>query len=40
MDDLVTITCDKCGMSKDYNEGEQFVMGYSKLGIFLCLVYL
>jgi hypothetical protein len=27
MDDLVTITCDNCGISKDYNEGEQFTDG-------------
>ena len=27
MDDLVTITCDNCGMSKNYKEGEQFTDG-------------
>ena len=27
MDDLVTITYYNCGMSKDYDEGEQFTDG-------------
>jgi len=27
INDLVTITCDNCGMSKDYKEGEQFTDG-------------
>ena len=30
--DLVTITCDNCGMSKDYKEGEQFTDGVFYVG--------